>query len=297
MAAKHGLGRGIGALIRDGSSKDEPPASDAGIRKIPIDKIRKNSLQPRHRFEKEALAELTESIKAHGVLQPLLVRRAGKNYEIVAGERRLRASGEAGLREVPVIVINASDNEALEMALVENLQREDLGILEEAEGYQTLADKFGLTQDQIAERVGKARATVTNALRLLSLPDKVKQLITEGSVSAGHAKVLLGVEIQKEQALLAGRVATEDLSVRDLEKIVKKLRRAPRKARAARNDIPSDYLTDLSERLHAHFGTSIRLKPSRTFANGKKGKGCIEIDFYSNDDLDRILTILGIVSD
>lgn len=297
MAAKHGLGRGIGALIRDGSSQKEQAASDAGIRTVAIDRIRKNSLQPRQNFEKETLAELAESIKAHGVLQPLLVRPAGKSYELIAGERRLRASGEAGLREVPVVIMDAADNEALELALVENLQRENLGILEEAEGYQTLTDKFGLTQDQVAERVGKARVTVTNALRLLALPDGVKQLIADGRLSAGHAKVLLGIEIKKEQTLLAERAADEDLSVRDLEKIVKKLRKAPRKARAARNDVPAGYLRDLSEKLHAHFGTSVRLTPSRTFANGKKGKGCIEIDFYSNDDLDRILTILGIVGD
>jgi len=295
MAAKHGLGRGIGALIRDGSSKEEQPAPDAGIRKIPIDKIRKNSMQPRQKFDKESLAELAESIKVNGVLQPLLVRPAGKSYELIAGERRLRASGEAGLREVPVVIIDASDNQALELALVENLQRENLGILEEAEGYQALADKFGLTQDQIAERVGKARATVTNALRLLSLSDNVKQLITDGSLSAGHAKVLLGVEIGKEQTLLATRAAEEELSVRDLERIVRKLRKAPRKPRAVKNDVPTDYLRDLSEKLHLHFATSIRVKPSRTFANGKKGKGCIEIDFYSNDDLDRILTILGLI--
>ena len=132
MAAKHGLGRGIGALIRDSSAAEEQPAADTGILQVAVDRIRKNSLQPRHRFEKDALAELTESIKAHGVLQPLLVRKAGKNYELVAGERRLRASGEAGLQEVPVIVVDASDNEALELALIENLQREDLGVLEEA---------------------------------------------------------------------------------------------------------------------------------------------------------------------
>ena len=291
MATKHGLGRGIGALIRDGSSSQEPATAGPGVLRVPVDKIRKNTFQPRQKFEREPLAELIESVKTHGVLQPLLVRPAGKGYELIAGERRLRASGEAGLTEVPVIVVEATDTQALELALVENLQREDLGILEEAEGYQALAHKFDLTQEQIAARVGKARATVTNALRLLSLSEPVKQLIAAGKLSPGHAKVLLGVEIADEQSALAERCVNEGLSVRQLEQLVRKARNTPRKARAAKADIPTNHLRHLSETLHTHFGTSVRLTASRTFANGKKGKGSIEIDFYSNDDLDRILNV------
>ncbi|MCK5850757.1 MAG: ParB/RepB/Spo0J family partition protein [Kiritimatiellae bacterium] len=292
MPGKHGLGRGLGALIKDTTSRHED--SDSGPFMVSTGRIKKNTLQPRKKFEEEALLELTESIKTKGVLQPLLVRPSGKKYELIAGERRFRAAKAAGLTDVPVIVVDVDDNESLEIALIENLQREDLGILEEAEGYQALADKFDMTQEQIAGRVGKARATVTNAMRLLMLPDEIKTMLSSGDLSAGHAKVLIGLEIPDEQILLARRCAAENLSVRNLERLAKKIKQAPRKPRSVRADIPTNHLTYLSDKLHSHFGTSIRINPSRTFANGKKGKGKIEIDFYSNEDLDRILHLLGV---
>jgi ParB family transcriptional regulator, chromosome partitioning protein len=299
MAAKHGLGRGLEALIKDSSTPQPPPSAgpEGGVRRIPLQQIRKNTFQPRHDFEPTAMAELVESVRQHGILQPLLVRPAATGFELIAGERRLRAATEAGLPDVPVVVMQAADGQALELALVENLQRKDLNVIEEAEGYQLLAERFGLTQEQIAVRVGKARASVANALRLLALPAEVKALIVSGQLSSGHAKAILGIEVDDERIRLARRVVDEGIPVRQLEKLVERAKRVPRKARASRSDIPQDHLKYLCDRMHAHFGTSVRLTPCRTYANGKKGKGLIEIDYYSNDDLDRILSVLGIAGE
>ena len=242
----------------------------------------------------EALEDLTHSIREHGVLQPLLVRRVEDRYEVIAGERRLRAAQAADIREVPVVIMDVSDRGALELALIENLQREDLNVIEEAEGYRTLAEKFEMTQEQIAQRVGKGRATVANALRLLDLPDAVKQKVAEGALSPGHAKVLMGLTIPREQELLAERVVKEGLSVRALEKVVARLRRLPKKPRAQRSDIPEEHLQYLLERLHQHLGTAVRITPCRTLANGRKAKGHLTIDFYTNEELDRLLTVFGL---
>jgi ParB family chromosome partitioning protein len=298
--AKHGLGRGLGALIRDGVTPEQvkpEPGAAPGVQGIPVAGIRENPWQPRRRFDEEALAELTESVRKRGVLQPLLVRAVEGGYELIAGERRLRAARKAGLADVPAIVMDVPDEDAAELALIENLQREDLDPIEEAEGYRMLVERFGLTQELIAQRVGKARASVANALRLLDLPDAVKQLLSIGNLSVGHAKVLLGLEIGEEQNLVARRIVEQGLSVRDAERLIRKLKQTPRKPRTARTDIPASHLNDLSERLHAHFGTAVRVIPCKTYANGKKAKGAIEIDYYSGEDLDRILDILGITED
>jgi ParB family chromosome partitioning protein len=300
MAAKHkGLGRGLGALIKDTPVEETAPGE--AVLKAPVSAICKSPWQPRRHFAPEALEDLVRSVKERGVLQPLLVRKleAGKDhqYELIAGERRLRASQLAEVDEVPVIVMEVTDAEALELALVENLQREDLNIIEEAEGYAMLAEKFQLTQEEIALRVGKARATVANCLRLLSLTNPVKQLLAEGELSPGHAKVLLAVELPAEQELLAGRCVKEHLSVRALENIVAKLKRPPKKPRAEKSDIPQDHVRYLTDRLHQHFGTSVRLIPCRTLSNGKKAKGSVEIDYFSSDELDRLLTLLGLTED
>ncbi len=295
MAAKHiGLGRGLGALIKDGSTGEAPKATAEKSRRIPVTQIRKSPWQPRRVFSPEPLAELIQSVKERGVLQPLLVRKVADYYELIAGERRLRAAQEANLAEVPAEILDVGDQEALEIALVENLQRSDLNLIEEAEGYRLLAERFNLTQEQIAERVGKARPSVTNAMRLLDLSDPVKQLLAERRISPGHAKVLLGLEIGREQELLAERVISEDMSVRTLERIVARNRRAPKKPRATRDDIPATHLGNLVEQLHQHFGTQVRLSPSKTLANGKKSPGRIEIEFYSSEELDRIIQLLGI---
>ena len=296
MATKPKLGRGLGALIRDESPVTPPPAeAGSALHTVPITSIRPNPLQPRRHFEAEALAGLVESIREHGVLQPLLVRSATNGYELIAGERRLRASQTAGLREIPVIVMAARDDQSLELALVENLQRENLDPIEEAEGYQVLMDRFTMTQEQVAVRVGKARATVANALRLLSLPDEVRLLVSRGALSAGHAKLLSGLPIAEEQVLLARQVVQDNLSVRQLESLIRRRQRTTgRKARVTRDDIPANHLQLLTDKLHQHFGTSVRLYPSRTLANGKKVRGQLVIDYLSNDDLDRILDLLGI---
>lgn len=297
MAVKHGLGRGLSALIRDTPVESEPvaaPHGGAGPLMVDLSQIRPSPFQPRRVFAREALEELTLSIREHGVLEPLLVRKVDEGYELIAGERRWRASQEAGLKQVPVVLRVASDREALELGLIENLQRADLNPIEEAEGYQVLADKFSLTQEEIAKRVGKGRASVANALRLLALPKEVRKFITEGLVSSGHAKVLMGLSTDLEQCRFAERVIKDGLSVRDLEKIVEHARRVPRKKTPGKEDIPSSHMVYLTDKLHQHFGTSVHIQPCRTTANGRKVKGSVQIDFYTNDDLDRILDLLGL---
>ncbi len=318
MAGKRqALGRGIGALITDETTKkkataksvaakpaSKPPAKPApkadpkgGVREVPVSKVVASPWQPRTVFEADALTELVESVKVHGVLQPLLVREVGTKFELIAGERRLRASQAALLKKVPVIVIEASDEKALEIALIENLQREDLNPIEEAEGYALLQKKFNLTQADVAKQVGKARASIANALRLLELPDDIRKYVAEGLLSAGHAKVLLAVDSHKEMTLIARRTIKEGLSVRALERLVKKLSRPPKKPRAEKSDLPVDYLQTLTDELHQFFGTSVRISPSKTLTNGRKVKGSLEIDYHDNDELDRLLTIMGYAND
>lgn len=312
MAGKRqAMGRGLDMLIKDGSTakkkattkkapvKAVPTANDAGsgVQEVPTSKVTPSPWQPRKVFDAESLTELIESVKIHGVLQPMLVRQVGSKFELIAGERRLRAAQAALKKTVPVIVIEASDEKALEIALIENLQREDLNPIEEAEGYSLLQKKFNLTQEKVAERVGKARASVANALRLLELPESIRKYIAEGLLSVGHAKVLLSLDSEKEIEVLARKAIKEGMSVRVLEKLVKKLTRPPKKPRAEKSDLPNDYLQTLTDELHQFLGTSIRISPSKTLANGKKVKGSLEIDYHDNDELDRLLNIMGYVSD
>ncbi len=309
MAAKHkGLGRGLDALIKDGSAAKQQAtkkvvavkadaAPQTGVREVATSAVVASPWQPRSVFDSTALSELVDSVKAHGILQPLLVREVGSKFELIAGERRLRAAQAALLKKVPVIVIEASDEKALELALIENLQREDLNPIEEAEGYALLQKKFNLTQEKVAEQVGKARASVANSLRLLELPDSIRKYVAEELLTVGHAKVLLSLDSEKEKDLLAKQCIKEGLSVRALEKIVKKLGMPPRKPRAEKQDLPSDYLKSLTDELHQYFGTSIRIIPSKTLTNGRKVKGSVEIDYHDNDDLDRLLTIMGYSND
>jgi ParB family chromosome partitioning protein len=308
MAGKNtGLGRGLDVLIKDGATAKKQattkkivaqapvPAQDAagGVREVPVAKVVASPWQPRNTFESEALSELVESVKVHGVLQPLLVREVGSKFELIAGERRLRASQAALLKKVPVIVVEACDAKALEIALIENLHREDLNPIEEAEGYALLQKKFNLTQENVAKQVGKARASVANALRLLELSDGIRRHVADGLLSVGHAKVLLSVDSEKEREGLAKKAIKEGLSVRALERLVNRFNRPPKKPRAEKLDLPSDYLQTLSDELHQHFGTSVRVNPSKTLTNGRKVKGSLEVDFHDNDELDRLLTIMG----
>ncbi len=296
-----GLGRGLGALIprggADTASSVAPSEPGGAAKTVPVSSIQTGRWQPRRQFAPEALEELASSIRAHGVLQPLLVRPAGNGYELIAGERRYRAAVAAGLAEVPVRVMEVSDVEALELALIENLQREDLDPIEEAEGYRALAERFHLTQEQIAERVGRSRAAVANSLRLLTLPESVRAMLQSGALSVGHAKVLLGVEVAPEQERLARDCAAKGWSVRELEREVAKRQRGPRRRRVAASDIPEVHLKDLEERLKQKLGSPVRIAPSRTLAGGRKAPGRIEVEFFSADDLDRLMLILGISED
>jgi len=295
--AKHGLGRGLNALLKETPPEPQPTEATrrgGGVDAVPVDKILPNPYQPRQRFSPEELEELANSIKSHGVLQPVLVRRKGEQFELVTGERRWRAARHIGLEVIPAIIKEVTEQEMLELGLIENLQRENLNVIEEAEGYQSLITRFNLSQDEIAQRVGKARATVANCVRLLSLPHEVRQMLVENKLQAGHAKVLLSVPLDEEKCFLARRVIEEGWSVRAIEKAAAKLTRAPRKTRVSRDDIPAVHLQNISDQLHRHFGTGIRIFPCRTLANGKKTKGVIEIDYYSSEDLNRILELLGL---
>ena len=309
MAAKSGgLGRGLGALIKDAANTvpaappppavpGAPAAAPAGPQRIPVAAIHKSPWQPRRNFDEAALGELVASVSERGVLQPLLVRKVKGGYELIAGERRFRAAQAADLKDVPVVVLEVTDREALELALIENLQREDLNLIEEAEGYRALAEKFNLTQEEIAARMGKARPTVANALRLLELPDLVKRMVAENQLSPGHAKALLSLADDHEQEKLALRVIAEGLSVRQVEKLVAASGRTPRARKVVKSDIPPEHVKYVLDQLHQKLGTAVRLTPSRTLANGRKVKGSLEIEYYSSDDLDRILVILGLAGE
>lgn len=324
-AAKHGLGRGLNALISHpapvaSATVQKPllardPASGAMtspvahalphpgkvVIDVPTHEIHRSPWQPRQTFDETLLAELTESIRTNGVIQPLICRKDKEGrYELIAGERRLRASINAGQAKVPVVLLDAEDRRAAEMAIIENIQRQDLNIIEEAEGYRTLAESFSLTQQEVADQVGKARASVANALRLLDLPDEVKQLLGSGQLSPGHAKVLLGLTDTTEQTVLGRKCVLEGLTVRSLEKLIQRRKECgdgTAERRAGKSDLPESYVRDLVDRLHRHFGTAIRLTPSVTHENGRHTKGLLEIDFYGNEDLDRLISILGISVD
>lgn len=295
MAGKQkGLGRGLDILIKDNTSNlIQSTTLNENIKKISINQIIPSPWQPRKIFTSEALSELVNSIKIHGVLQPLIVRKKDISFELIAGERRWRASKEAGLSEVPVIVIQADNKEALEIALIENLQREDLNAIEEAEGYALMQKTFNLTQEEISERVGKARASIANSLRLLELSDNIRKQLTDNLISVGHAKVLLSVSSSDEQERFARLIIKENLSIRKLEVLIKKSGLPPKNKREENSDIRSDYLHSLSNDLHKYFGTKIKIIPSKTLSNGQKIKGSLEINFHNNDELDRILELIG----
>ncbi|MEI6807536.1 MAG: ParB/RepB/Spo0J family partition protein [bacterium] len=295
MSKTHRLGRGLDALITDKPADSGPREEKvADIARIPIALIVPSPYQPRKEFAAAAMEELVNSIKSKGVLEPVLVRRKGEVYELMAGERRYRAAKEAKVAEIPVRVMDATDQEAFEIAFIENLHREDLNQMEEAEGYRRFAEQFGLTQEQIATRIGKARASVANIMRLLDLPEEVREFVRLDRIQAGHAKVLLGLEIPEEQVLLAKQVIKEGLSVRQLEVLVARSKRAPRRRRASRDDIQAVHIASITDIVRRHLGTSVRLTSCRTLANGKKVKGHLEMDYFSADDLNRILEVLGV---
>ena len=302
--AKPALGRGLGALLGGVPAKPAPlPAAnfDAGsepapgfatVRQVPLDEVRPCPLQPRKDFNPEALAELAESIRQQGIIQPLVVRQSGSHLELIAGERRWRAAALAGLKEVPVIVRAADDRSALELALIENLQRENLNPLEEALGYSELIDKFDLRQEDVAAKVGKSRAVVANALRLLKLDRELQEHLRSGRLSVGHAKVILGLASHAQQKLAADRALKENLSVRQTEELVSRLQNQkiaePSEPSQGLRSRPLDpHVGNVENRLRERLGTKVQLRY-------RQGKGLLEIRFFSDDELERILEILGV---
>ena len=280
-AKKRGLGRGLDALIE----KAEDKQADDSVRTLPIGSLRPNRFQPRSHFDESAVEELAESIRAQGIIQPLVVTPEGDGYAIIAGERRWRAARRAGLESVPVVVRQvADDRELLELALVENLQRSDLNPIEEAEAYAALQEKFGLSQEAVATRVGKARTTVTNSLRLLRLPDEVLELLREGQLTAGQARPLLGLGSHEEQILLADRAVREGLSARDLERLTTAPQERPKPKKP---DRPVEVHTAAAEeKLTRRLQTRVEIR-----RQGKGGQ--LRIHFHSEEELMRLYDVLN----
>jgi len=277
--ARRGLGKGLDALI-PGETTQEP---SGGTTQIPIDQIRPNPSQPRMEMTDEGLQELAASIKEHGIIQPLILTRdnGDEHFTLIAGERRLRAAEIAGLESVPAIIREASEQERLELALIENIQRENLTPLESAEAYQRLNDEFGLHQEQIAERVGKSRVAVTNTIRLLKLPDEAKKSLNEGKISEGHARALLGLSTAQAQVAALQTIVKNDLNVRQAEELVRKMsgiKPQPENPKAPK----SPEVRALEEKLRSHLGTKVSLNPS-----GKGGT--ITIHYYSEEELESLI--------
>jgi len=305
--SRSALGRGLGALLGGppASARPSPPpaplptvasplsttASAENVLRIPLSRVHPCPFQPRKDFPAEALRELADSIKEQGIVQPLIVRARGDGYELIAGERRWRASQLIGLAEVPAIVREADDREVLELALIENLQRENLNPIEEAQGYAQLIEQFQLTQEQTSTRVGRSRTVVANALRLLKLAPEVQAHVRDGRLSVGHAKVILGLSGLEEQKLAADRVLRKSLNVRQTEDLVAHLQAqsgslTPRKTTGA-TTAPDLHAADLERRLQERFGTKVDLRY-------RQGKGAVQIHFYNDADLERVLEIVGL---
>ena len=291
MAPKKGLGKGLDSLI---VNKIENPTKNEKIEdgvsretSININKVDPNKDQPRTHFEEDALHELADSIKMHGIIQPLIVHKVGERYEIIAGERRWRAARIAGLKEVPVIIKDYTNQQVLEIALIENIQRQDLNAIEEALAYDRLIYEFNLKQDEVAERVGKSRVAVTNALRLMKLDKRVQQMVIDDMITSGHARALLGITDSESQYKVAMKVFDEKLSVRETEKLVKKLNEVKPEKEVAVTKENSYIYKDLEERLKNIFGSKVEIQ------RGPKHNGKIQIEYYSQDDLDRIIELIA----
>ncbi len=292
--ARSGLGKGLGALIGTPSPAKRTETSESGdrVHQISLHKIVPSPLQPRNTFAREALQELIDSIRQHGIIQPLIVREAGARFELIAGERRWRAAQEVGLTEIPAIVRTANDLEVLELSLIENLQRADLNPIEEAQGYARLANEFEMRQEDIALKVGRSRAAVANALRLLDLHAQVQVWLAQNLLSVGHAKVLLSLKSPEEQLLAAETVLRRNATVRGTERLVARLVGTARPGRKSRrgdtaSGVTATAVEEIQNRLQEHLATHV------TIHHGDK-RGRIEIEYYGNDDLQRILTVLGL---
>lgn len=299
MAAARGLGKGLDALIPSGvSEKSKSNESKEKSNKISdnpsgetivnITKVEPNREQPRKNFDEDALEELAESIKQFGLLQPILVQDRKTYYEIIAGERRWRAAKKAGLKEVPVIIKNLTEQEIVEISLIENIQRENLNPIEEAQAYKRLLTEFNLKQDEVAERVAKSRTAVTNSMRLLKLCDDVQQMIIDDMISTGHARALITIEDPEQQYAIAQKIFDEKLSVRDVEKLVKNLNKPGKIKKAVTTDksLEAVYL-DIEENLKQKLGTKVSI------TSKGNGAGKVEIEFYSHDDLEKLMDLLS----
>ena len=292
-AKKGGLGKGIDSLIPNKVSATKTEAKNENAKNdkviegvlVNINKVEPNREQPRKNFDEDALLELSDSIKQFGVLQPLLVRKRKDYYEIIAGERRWRAAKIAGVKEVPVIVKEYTDQEILEIGLIENIQRENLNPIEEAIAFKRLLEEFNLKQDEVAERVSKSRTAVTNSMRLLKLSDKVQQMIIDDMISTGHARALLAIDDPELQYTLANKIFDEKLSVRETEKLVKEIKN-PKKPKEKKVMENAFIYQDLEEKMKGVFGTKVSI------ASKGKGKGKIEIEYYSDDELEHLFDMM-----
>ena len=284
MSAQRGLGKGLGALLGESALQ---PAPEGGALLLPLQKVEPNPDQPRRRFDEAALQELADSVRQHGIIQPLTVRKLPSGfYQIIAGERRWRAARMAGLREVPVTVIEADDKKAMELALIENLQRADLDPIEEAQGYQQLMQEYGMTQSAVADRVGRSRPAVANALRLLALSAPVLDMVAGGAISAGHARAILTLPDENTQLAVAQRVQNLQLSVRQTELMCKNMSKPSRKEPAPAPAV--DYIAVCERDLSRSLGRGVKIR------HGKR-KGRLELEYYGEDDLQRLLDALDTI--
>jgi ParB family chromosome partitioning protein len=283
MAKAKGLGRGMGALMGDAALQ----AQESGSVYLPISQVEPGLNQPRKNFDDEALEDLADSIREHGIIQPLTVRRLSSGYyQIIAGERRWRAAKKAGLYEVPAVIIEADDRKVMELGLIENLQREDLNPMEEAEGYQVLLTDYGMTQEEVARRMGKSRPAITNALRLTALPPEVREMLIQGQLTAGHGRAVLMVEGTNAQVAFAGHIAEQGLSVRQAEAAAKNFTLEPKKEKKAPTEDPNRiYIAEVEKSLSGRLGRKV------TITAGRK-KGRLELEFYDTDDLNELLDLL-----
>ncbi|MBK1810847.1 ParB/RepB/Spo0J family partition protein [Clostridium sp. YIM B02505] len=287
MNKKFGLGKGLSALIPEEDNENSDDIIDKSATLIPLNNIKANESQPRRYFDNDKINELSESIKNHGIIQPLILKKENDNYVIIAGERRWRAAKQLMLKEVPAIIMDIDDKEILEISLIENIQREDLNAIEEAQAYERLLHEFSLTQEKLSERIGKSRTAISNTIRLLNLDMRVQSYIIEGVLSEGHGRAILALNDKNKQYEIAQKAIDESLSVRDVERLIKAYLNKIDKIEEKCDDALKPYYKDIQDQLQNYFGTKVNI-------NSKKNKGKIEIEYYSEEDLQRILEIINI---
>lgn len=292
MVKKFGLGKGLGALIPEEEAVEEMSSEEkakGGANMLSINLIKPNKGQPRKAFDEEKILQLSESIKEHGIIQPILLKKDGDNYRIIAGERRWRAAKAAGLKEVPVIVMDIDEKGVLEVSLIENIQRQDLNPIEEAWAFRKLIEDFSFTQEELGRRIGKSRTALANTMRLLNLDTRVQEYLIDGVITEGHGRAILGVEDKDLQCRLAQKVIDDGLTVRETEKLIADILKGKdqEKAKPEKNTEANPYIADLKNRLEEKFDTKVLI-------SNRNNKGKIEIEYYSNDDLQRIMDLLSL---